>query len=207
MNTVAAHDPLSRNTIVRINRREHARYPLLRRQALLHSAGTSEPCVIRNISAAGLMLRVFKPALVDGRVEIELDSGQRLTGEVAWRAEWEIGIAFLEPIDVDTIVDGLSAAQLRENRRALTRTSVSCPVQLRLRTRTLKGRINDISEAGAGVETLRPLSSGTRIELTLPDLPPMTASVEWSKGNSAGVQFDEPLPANVLLNWLAGRLC
>lgn len=207
MNTAAAHDQLSRNTVVRINRREHARYPLLRRQALLHSAGTCEPCVIRNISAAGLMLRVFKPALVEGRVEIELDSGQRLAGEVAWRAEWEIGIAFSEPIDVDTIVNGLSEAQPPENRRALPRTTVSCPVQLRLRTRILKGRINNISEAGAGVDTLRPLPSGTRIELTLPDLPPMTASVEWSKGNSAGLQFDEPLPANVLSNWLDARLC
>lgn len=206
MSAKTAHDAGARNTVIRINRRAHARYPLLRRPALLHASGSSEPCLIRNISAAGLMLRMYQPFSVDGRVEVELDNGQQLAGQVAWTREWEIGIAFSEPIDVDAIVHGSSKPGPAGDRRALPRTSVNCPAQLRLRTRILKGRINNISEVGAGVETLRPVKTEARIVLTLPDLPPMTASVEWSSGNSSGLQFDERLPAVVLSNWLNTRL-
>lgn len=201
----AAEDTEARNTVIRIGRRAHIRYPLVRRPAVLHATTGSQPCLIRNISAGGLLIRIYTPATIDGGVEIELDNGRRLKGRVAWAGEWEIGIAFAAPIDVEAFLGGESDLQSAENRRALPRTNISCPAQVRMCKRLHKGKITNISEGGVSVETVRPLPLGAEGEITLPDLPPMRASVRWSTGNSAGLQFDEPIPAEVLDNWLNAR--
>lgn len=151
------------------------------------------------------MARIYQPAAIDGEVRVELENDVWLKGSVAWVNEWDFGIAFAEPIDVEAILAGSSSSGQRENRRAFPRTMLNCPAQLRLPSRILRARAKDISPEGARVETLRPIPCGTRITLTLPDLPPMSGTVRWSSDNFAGLRFDEALPARVLTEWLRQR--
>ncbi len=152
------------------------------------------------------MLRTYAQNARSGVVEVELETGQTLSGTVAWATEWEIGLAFPAPVEVDAILAQCTREDPVEERRTSPRTQVTCPAQLRLPTRVLKGHLTDISGGGASVETLRPMDIGTCLILTLPDLPPLRACVRWSSGNSSGLEFDEALPPDVLDGWLDRRL-
>lgn len=199
-----AQDPAARNTVVRIDRRAYARYPRVCRPAILHCGALSEPCTIRNISAGGLMVRIYKCIALEGAVSVELETGIRLLGSIAWANGWDFGIAFATPIDVDAALGECTASGVKE-RRAAPRTPINCPARLRLPSRLLRARAKEISPYGARLETLRPVASDTRVTLTLPDLPSMAGTVRWSTGNSAGVSFAEPLPPDVLAVWIKNR--
>jgi hypothetical protein len=175
------------------------------RDGFLHSAGERIPCVIRNISSGGLMARVFQPVDLSETVRIELAGGHMLEGSVLWARDWEVGIAFTDPIDVEMVLGGQWATADEGDRRQIRRIEIECPATLKVRLRFYFGKLCDLSPTGARVRTQGMVKKKGDAVLALPDLPPLSATIRWVNGRDCGLLFKEHIPAEALANWLQAR--
>ena len=80
-------------------RRDPRHLTILRVGALIGPQGR-ELCLIRNISAGGLMAHAYSPHKLGERVSVELKTKQAMDGEVIWVSDSNIGVQFDAPIDV-----------------------------------------------------------------------------------------------------------
>ena len=85
-------------------RRDGQRHMTLYRVGSILVDGRRELCLIKNISAGGMMIRLYC-SIADGTpVVVELKSGQPICGKISWTRDQNAGIAFDEPIDVIDIL-------------------------------------------------------------------------------------------------------
>lgn len=188
-----------------LNRRAHPRQTLVRRSGVLHVDGGTEPCVIVNISAGGLMARTFRPRLPGEAVQVELAPGEVIGGEVLWAQDWTIGIAFAEMIDVKALLARDWVGEHGVDRRRSPRIAIDCPASLRVNARYFYGRIADLSSGGARFRAASTIRRPGPSILTLPDLPPLRARIAWQDGKQCGLDFEEPIPDEALRRWIAAR--
>ena len=191
----------------RINRRVHHRYVMVMRDGFLHVGGERVPCVVRNISTGGLMARVYRPVEQGEPVRIELGTGQLLDGTVLWEKDWVVGVAFSETVDVDGILAEQWATEAEGDRRRTRRIEVECPATLKVQLRFYFGKISNLSPSGARVHTRGALKKTGDAVLSLPDLPPLPASIRWVDGRVCGLEFKEQIPPEALSRWLHDRGC
>jgi hypothetical protein len=185
-------------------RRRQVRQLALLRVALLHSGGVSDICVVRNVSPNGLSARVYRKLSPREDVEIEFRSGKLLTGAVVWEDEYDVGIVFSRPIDVAQVLASRWSAQ-PEKRRALPRITVDCAGRLSNGLRSVEVMLRDISQGGASLEGRAHAGSLGKVELSLPDLPPIAGVVRWISGPNLGVSFNECLAFETLARWIQAR--
>ena len=187
----------------RPERRAEKRHVALLRVALLHAEGTKELCVVKNLSASGLSARLYRDLPEGAQVQIEFRSGELLSGSVIWKRDWDVGIAFPEPIDVAGV---LASRWITESgrRRNLPRIEVSCEGRLGRGTESQQVVLEDISQGGAMVRTERLIDPGSAV-LTLPGMPPISGVVRWSTETTAGISFNECLSFDVLARWIQAR--
>jgi hypothetical protein len=189
---------------VRRERRRQARQVALLRVALLHADTGRDICVVRNISSTGLSARIYRKLETGEHVEIEFRSGQLLGGSVIWARDWDVGIAFREPIDVTAVLAGAPAGE-SGRRRALPRIDVECPGALSTGLRLFEVILQDISQGGASVRMQKPLPELCNVSLSLPDLPGIAGVVRWSSGTSVGISFNECIAFERLARWIHAR--
>jgi hypothetical protein len=82
------------------DRRDGDRLMTLYRVGSLSLADRRELCLIKNISAGGMMVRVYCTIPEGTRLTVELKCGQSITGAVSWTRDVHLGISFDEPVDV-----------------------------------------------------------------------------------------------------------
>lgn len=198
--------PAPVRSVISLNRRAHPRYTLLQHQATLHIRMEQEPIIVRNISAAGLMATIYSPRLPGDLVRIELQPGALLDGSVLWVKDWQVGIGFDQPIDVERLVSDFAEAGSRSERRSAVRRPIDCAAKLRVKERYYFGRAADISYAGARFATASSLKEDGPAWLMLPDLPPLGCVICWTSDQAFGLEFSERLPEQVLDTWLVGRV-
>lgn len=157
-----------------------------------------ELCLIKNISAGGMMVRVYSPIAKGTAVSIELKSGQPVHGTVGWIKDDQAGIKFNESIDV---IDILSAT-MGGARPRMPRIEAKCFATLREGANTLRVKTCDVSQGGVKVEMETVLPKGTDVVVTLPGLPPQPAVVRWTDGPYTGITFNRLLPLGELVAWL-----
>ena len=191
----------------RINRRLHHRYVMVQRDGYLHAGAERVPCVVRNISTAGLMARVYRPVELGESVKVELAGGKLLEGSILWTREWEVGIAFTDTVDVEGLLAEQWVSEVEGDRRRSRRIQVDCPATLKVDLRFYFGKICDLSPSGAKVQTRGPVKKSGDAVLALPDLPPLAADIRWLDGRTCGLAFHEPIPAEALSLWLLERGC
>src|SRR3954467_12923468 len=185
-------------------RRRQVRQLALLRVALLHSGGVSDICVVRNVSPNGLSARVYRKISPGEGVEIEFRSGELLAGAVVWEDEYDVGIVFSQPIDVAQVLASRWSAQ-PEKRRVLPRIMVDCAGRLSNGLRSVEVMLRDISQGGASLESSAHAVSLGKVELSLPDLPPIAGVVRWISGPNLGVSFNECLAFETLARWIQAR--
>ena len=184
-----------------MGRRRQTRHLTILRVGALIGANGRELCLIRNISAGGLMAHVYSRHRLGDEVAIELKANQPIPGRVVWAEEANIGIEFEEPIDVP----GMLAHQSRlENgwRPRLPRVEVDRLATLRCGSRLLAVNTRDISQGGVKVESDEPLEVGEDVVLTLEKMRPIPGVVRWSGDGLAGIAFNQLLPFHDLMTWL-----
>src|SRR5215216_3196073 len=61
-------------------------------------------CAIRRLTGAGAVIHADFELVPGERLQLELENGQRLEGNVSWQTGGETGLAFDRPIDVFAII-------------------------------------------------------------------------------------------------------
>ena len=171
------------------------------RVGLIRSTDGEEMCLVRNLSAGGLCARLYKRKNPGDVVQIELKSGRLLSGRIAWTRGLEVGVTFHEPIDVEDLLLSRWVSESGQRPR-VPRVGVSCPGILRANGRSLSARVHNISPGGARVEVQSELETMCEVVLFLPNMQPITGSVRWSKGGTAGLSFNERLPLDLVAQWV-----
>lgn len=182
-------------------RRREKRHVALLRVALLHAQGTKDLCVVKNVSSTGLSIRAYRKFVGGEHVEVEFRSGELLNGSVVWQQDWDAGIVFPKPIDVDLV---LASRWVTESgrRRNLPRIEVSCPGRLKSGLRFHEVALQDISQGGARVKFETPSVDAGNVVLHLPDLTPLAGVARWVGGAFVGISFNECIPFELLARWI-----
>lgn len=181
-------------------RREARHLTILRVGALIGPEGR-ELCLIRNISAGGLMAHVYSRHREGERIAIELKGNQKTAGKVMWVSESNIGIQFEEPIDVAEILSGQNALENGWQPR-LPRIEVDRLATLRCGARLYGVNTRDISQGGVKIECDQRLEPGREVVLTMDQFRPLQASVRWCENGLAGLAFNQLVPFPELMSWL-----
>ena len=180
------------------DRRDGERHMTLYRVGSILVENRRELCLIKNISAGGMMIRLYCPIGEGTPVTVELKSGQPVSGRISWTREHNAGIAFDRPVDV---IDILSSA-MDAPRPRMPRIEAHCHATLRDGANMLRVRVCDISQGGAKIESDTILPQGADVILTLPGLEPQPGMACWVAGGFIGITFNHLLPLGELVGWL-----
>ncbi|HEX8625810.1 MAG TPA: PilZ domain-containing protein [Allosphingosinicella sp.] len=182
-------------------RRRATRHLTILRVGALIGPNGRELCLIRNISAGGLMAHVYSHHALGSAVSIELKSNQPVPGTVVWADQSNLGIEFDEPIDVEEMLSSHAALETGWRPR-LPRVEVDRLATLRCGSRLYGVNTRDISQGGVKVETDQPLEIGREIVLTMEKFRPVAGVVRWCQGGLAGIAFNHLIPFHELMEWL-----
>src|SRR5436853_4762099 len=137
-------------------RRRETRHLTILRVGALIGVGGRELCLIRNISAGGVLAHVYSTHKIGSAVSIELKSNQAVSGRVVWADQSNVGIEFDTPIDVEEMLSSQAALDNGWKPR-LPRVEVDRLATLRCGARLYGVNTRDISQGGVKVETDQPL--------------------------------------------------
>lgn len=183
------------------DRRDGKRHMTLFRVGAIMFGDRRELCLIKNISAGGMMVRVYCDVFADTPIRVELKCGEPISGSVTWVKGDNCGISFDMPIDVLDIL----ATNEHGPRPRMPRIEIDCPVTLYDAGQRIEVRAVDISQGGIKVETDKPLQRDADIAIALPGMAPEAGVVKWIAEDSAGITFNRLLPLATLIGWLQER--
>jgi hypothetical protein len=167
--------------------------------------GRRELCLIRNISAGGVMAHVYSKLMPGQPVTVELKATQPVGGHVVWVRDAEAGIQFDNAMDV---ADLLANPAVLDNgwRPRTPRVEIDRMATLRAGARTYWVHARDISQSGVKVETDNPPAADTEIMVALEGLRPLAGIIRWSSDTACGIAFNQLIPFGELIDWLkSGR--
>jgi hypothetical protein len=178
--------------------RHDERHLTLFRVGALIVGDRRELCLIKNVSASGMMIRTYSTMAEGRRVSVELKQGQLVSGEVRWVRDHNVGIAFDQRIDVDELL----SASTEGPRPRMPRVEVGCAGSARQGASVSAIKVHDISQGGLKAESARPLMQGEEVVVTLPGLAPLHGIVRWQDGTLHGISFNRLLALSELVEWL-----
>ena len=182
-------------------RRKSERHVSLLRVASLIVGSRRELCLIRNVSAGGMMVRVYSDIATETPVSIELKQGEPISGTVRWVKDDLAGVTFDKPIDIISLIS-ISAEGPRPR---LPRVEVSCTAWVREDASVYRMKSSNISQGGIMVIGSADLPVGAKVVVTLIDLPPTPGIVRWKDGEAHGISFNRPLALAPLVSWLRAQ--
>jgi Tfp pilus assembly protein PilZ len=182
-------------------RRRATRHLTILRVGALIGPNGRELCLIRNISAGGLMAHVYSNHTLGSAVSIELRSNQPVPGTVVWADESNLGVEFNSPIDVEDMLSNQAAIDCGWRPR-LPRVEVDRLATLRCGARLYGVNTLDISQGGVKVETDQPFEVGREVVLAMEKFRPLAGVVRWCHGGLAGIAFNNLIPFHELMEWL-----
>lgn len=183
------------------DRRDGDRHMTLYRVGSILVDRRRELCLIKNISAGGMMIRLYC-SIADGTpVTVELKSGHPISGQISWTRDSHAGVAFDQPIDV---IDILSST-MDGPRPRMPRIETNCHATLRDGANSIRVRACDISQGGLKVECDTPLVQGVDVVVTLPGLAPAPGIACWADDGFVGITFNRLIPLGELVAWLQAQ--
>lgn len=160
------------------------RFTLLIRSAKLVADNCEYLCIIRDVSASGVRLRVFHAMPAQIQMTLELSSGERFLVERVWEREDHAGFRFSDPIDVHRFIAEASPYP----KRAL-RLRMEFPAILTADKVSLPAQVHDFSRQGARIETNQLLAIGQQVKLQAKGLPEIIGNVCWRSTPAYGLVF------------------
>ncbi|HEX6073118.1 MAG TPA: PilZ domain-containing protein [Sphingomicrobium sp.] len=157
-----------------------------------------ELCLIKSISAGGMLIRAYCRIEPGTRLTIELKQGEPVTATARWARDDCIGASFDSPIDVL----GLISASLDGPRPRMPRIELHCTAWVREGASVHRTKAVDVSQGGVKILSARELPSGEEVVVTLTGLAPIPAVIQWKDGNSYGLTFHRSLALTTLVGWL-----
>jgi hypothetical protein len=173
------------------DRREGERHLTLFRVGSVMIDRRRELCLIKNISAGGMMIRAYCALEVGTRISVELKRGEQIHGKISWTRGESAGIAFDQHVDVVELL----ATSMDGPRPRMPRIEVRCIASVRQGSNVYGMRAHDISQGGIKVESNRELAIGSEVMVTLPGLQSRIGTVRWKDGRADGVRQATCCPA------------
>ena len=161
------------------------RYTVLLRTAKLIADGAEYLCVLRDISATGVKLRLFH-RLPAGDMELEMTDGQRYVIEPVWCDGEHAGFRFARPVDVRALIETGADPY---NRRKV-RLNVSKQATVGVRGSQFPVTLTNLSAHGAGIISQVPLMQYEQVRLEVDRMPVLYAKVCWCRAPRYGLVFD-----------------
>jgi hypothetical protein len=161
------------------------RYTPLIRTAKITGAAGEFLCVVSDISATGVSVRLFHPLPRDTALELEMPNGEQLPIEPVWEQEGRAGFQFASPVDLTRVLSGHSQWPKRP-----IRLNLDMPATLVGLTGRFDATIKNISLQGAQVECEARLALDQRLRLASKVLPEIVTKVRWRNGRFYGLIFD-----------------
>lgn len=180
------------------NRRVGERHLSLLRVGAIMIEGRRELCLIRNISAGGMMIRAYSPIQARTPISVELKQGDPVSGMVQWTEHDLAGVSFDTPIDVVALL----APPSEGPRPRLPRIEVDCTAWVRQEADVIRTRAINVSQGGIRVQTAAALAVGGDAVVTLPGLTPAAGVVKWNEDEAYGIAFNRALILSELVHWL-----
>jgi hypothetical protein len=168
--------------------------------AIYHS-GLRHECEIRKISALGATIASdVIPALGDS-VSIELATGHRPTGKVAWTDRGGLGVRFDDSIDVIALLNRKLVSQTPE-RRTMPRLEVRCLAHIKCGASFWPAMLRNISSGGLQLEGSEMPPVGTYVAIFVEGLNIPAGEVLWSHGELIGIELFEELSWTSIIPWV-----
>jgi hypothetical protein len=181
-------------------RRAGERHLSLLRVGSLTIDGRRELCLIKNVSAGGMLIRPYCNIPEGAELTIELKQGDPIRGRARWTRDECVGVTFDERIDV---VELLAACSEEGQRPRMPRVEVDCLAWLREGATVHRARAVNISQGGLRFEQCRAeIAVGTEVTASIHGLPPLPGTVRWYEAGSCGITFDRVLALPQLVAWL-----
>ena len=180
------------------DRRHGERYVSLLRVGALTIDDRRELCLIRNVSAGGMMIRPYSPIAAGTRVSIELKQGDPVSGVAQWTDSGLVGVSFDTPIDVLALLN----APTGKPRPRMPRIELSCTASLRSNGSVFRARVANISQGGICVDSPVDLELGDDVVVTLSGLHAAAGVVKWKDGAFHGIGFNRVYPVDELMKFL-----
>jgi hypothetical protein len=158
--------------------------PLIRTAKIIGVAGEFL-CVVSDISATGVSVRLFHPLPRDSSLELEMPNGEQLPIEPIWEQEGRAGFRFASTVDLPRVLSGHSQWPKRP-----IRLNLDMPATLVGLTGRFDATIKNISLQGAQVECAARLAIDQRLRLASKVLPEIVTKVRWRNGRFYGLIFD-----------------
>ena len=179
-------------------RRKGERYLSLLRVGALVVDGRRELCLIRNVSAGGMMIRPYSPIEAGTRLSVELKHGESVSGVAHWSENGLTGIIFDTKVDVITLLNAPGGAP----RPRMPRIELECTASLRQDGEVSNARVVNISQGGICVESPTRLQLDGDVVVSLPGLHSAAGVVRWREGHYYGIGFNRVYPVDELMAFL-----
>jgi len=209
---------VSRHEVRRGDTRARDRFRLVGECVRVTHDGSTYDGRLINVCASGAMISAeFEPLPWD-RAKLHLDGERSIASRVLWIRDGQIGLEFDQRIELDCS-DSKQATLLRqvitrhfpdaqfeplveveeedaecssEDQRLARRTPLLRPGTLHYDYDSTPARLRNISTAGAAIETSTALMPGAEPLLDLGEAGSIFATVVWTSGDQAGLQFNQP---------------
>jgi PilZ domain-containing protein len=182
-------------------RRSSERYLSLLRVGTLMIGDRRELCLIRNISAGGMMIRAYSAIPTGTALTIELKQGDPVAGTAQWNDDGLTGVTFDQPIDVLALLTPSGDAP----RPRMPRIELDCTAWVREGADVRRTRAVNISQGGLCVATPLNLTVRAEVAVTVIGLAPIAGLVKWKDGVNYGIGFNRVLALGDLVTWLQSQ--
>jgi hypothetical protein len=169
--------------------------------AAIYHSGVRRECEIRKISSLGVTVRSDLATALGERVAVELATGQRAPGKIAWTNRGEIGVRFEDSIDVIALLNRKLVSQTPE-RRTMPRLEVRCLAHVKFGEHLAPAMLRNISTQGLQLEGSDLPAIGTFVSVFVEGLNMPAGEVMWRRDNLAGVEIFEELSWTSLIPWV-----
>lgn len=166
--------------------RSAPRFTLLIRTAKLICDSGEYLCVIRDVSASGVRLRIFHPLPPFERFALEVANGDRFEVERVWQSPDQAGFRFAEWINVQSFI-----AEASPFRKRALRLRLNCPAMVTTEGGAATTTVRDLSREGARIETTMRLAIRQKVKLTGEGLPVLIGNVCWRSGTAYGLVLQQ----------------
>lgn len=180
------------------DRRVEERYVSLLRVGAMTIAGRRELCLIKNVSAGGMMIRPYSSLNVGTEVTIELKHGVTATGVAQWAENGLVGVAFDSQVDVLALLSDPGG----QTKARMPRIEVDSTASLRYKEFTFRAEVANISQGGVCINSPVDLELNSDIVINIAGLRPSSGIVKWQDGELFGIGFNSIYSVNELMGFL-----
>jgi hypothetical protein len=179
-------------------RRSGERHLSLLRVGVLMIDGRRELCLIKNVSAGGMLIRAYCSIPAGAEITVELKQGEPIKGHARWVKGDQVGVTFDQPIDVLELLSSSADGP----RPRMPRVEVDCLAWVREGSTVSRMRTANISQGGLKVEGEARISTGSEVTVSIHGLAPLAGTVRWHDSGSYGITFNRVIALPALVAWL-----